>query len=121
MRASAYVSLANAITDSTGFQQQRTLEKLPDFLGHFCKNPESLGKAPKKKGAPHTIIVAGAGLRAADIVRYVTKGITFTHNEADKMYRSVRKFSSKEISVAKLVRQYTFFFLYFYSLTYHPI
>ncbi|KAK3190665.1 hypothetical protein K4F52_003356 [Lecanicillium sp. MT-2017a] len=75
---------ANAITDATGFHQQRTLEKLPDFLGHFCKNPESLGKAPKKKGAPHTIIVAGAGLRAADIVR------------------SVRKFASKDIVVAKL-------------------
>ena len=62
---------ANAITDSTVFTEQRTLEKLPDFLGSFCKNPDSLAKASKKKGNPHSIIVTGAGLRAADIVRYV--------------------------------------------------
>ncbi|OAQ98429.1 hypothetical protein LLEC1_04861 [Akanthomyces lecanii] len=73
-----------AITDSTDFTEQRTLEKLPDFLGHFCKNPDSLAKASKKKGNPHSIIVTGAGLRAADIVR------------------AVRKFASKEIAVAKL-------------------
>ncbi|OAA60017.1 Protein kinase-like domain protein [Cordyceps fumosorosea ARSEF 2679] len=75
---------ANAITDATGFTEQRTLEKLPDFLAHFCKNPDSLGKASKKLGTPHSIIVTGAGLRAADIVR------------------AVRKFASKEIAVAKL-------------------
>ncbi|OAA75159.1 hypothetical protein LEL_07147 [Akanthomyces lecanii RCEF 1005] len=75
---------ANAITDSTVFTEQRTLEKLPDFLGSFCKNPDSLAKASKKKGNPHSIIVTGAGLRAADIVR------------------AVKKFASKEIAVAKL-------------------
>ncbi|KAM3434352.1 hypothetical protein NHJ13734_006042 [Beauveria thailandica] len=74
----------NAITDSTGFTEQRTLEKLPDFLANFCKNPDSLAKASKKMATPHSIIVTGAGLRAADIVR------------------AVRKFASKEIAVAKL-------------------
>ncbi|ATY62575.1 kinase-like domain [Cordyceps militaris] len=73
-----------AITDSTGFTEQRTLEKLPDFLGHFCKNPDSLAKASKKMGNPHSIIVTGAGLRAADIVR------------------ALRIFASKDIAVAKL-------------------
>lgn len=70
-RLTAYT--ANAITDGTDFTEQRTLEKLPDFLAKFCKNPESLGKASKKKGTPHSIIVTGAGLRAADIVRYDTR------------------------------------------------
>ncbi|KAM3499267.1 hypothetical protein MY10362_007465 [Beauveria mimosiformis] len=75
---------ANAITDSLGFTEQRTLEKLPDFLANFCTNPDSLAKASKNMATPHSIIVTGAGLRAADIVR------------------AVRKFASKEIAVAKL-------------------
>jgi protein CMS1 len=45
------------------------LEKLPDFLEEFSEHPESLSRAQKKKGMPHTIIVAGAGLRAADLTR----------------------------------------------------
>ncbi|PMB64408.1 Protein CMS1 [Beauveria bassiana] len=72
------------VSDSTGFTEQRTLEKLPDFLANFCKNPDSLAKASKEMATPHSIIVTGAGLRAADIVR------------------AVRKFASKEIAVAKL-------------------
>jgi protein CMS1 len=75
---------ANSIRDTTSWQEPRTLEKLPDFIEMFAENPEDLSKAPKKNGAPHTLIVAGAGLRAADIVR------------------AVRKFSGKDNSVAKL-------------------
>ncbi|KAF5679533.1 hypothetical protein FDENT_8681 [Fusarium denticulatum] len=75
---------ANAIQDTTSWQESRTLDKFPDFLEKVSEDPEGLKKAPKKKGSPHTLIVAGAGLRAADIVR------------------SVRKFQSKENSVAKL-------------------
>ncbi|KAF5969723.1 hypothetical protein FCOIX_10765 [Fusarium coicis] len=75
---------ANAIQDTTSWQESRTLDKFPDFLEKVAEDPEGLKKAPKKKGSPHTLIVAGAGLRAADIVR------------------SVRKFQSKENSVAKL-------------------
>lgn len=67
----AHNLLANAIQDTTSWQEPRTLEKFPDFLESVTENPELLKKSPKKKGAPHTIIVAGAGLRAADIVRYV--------------------------------------------------
>jgi protein CMS1 len=86
MRRRADMSLAaNSIRDTTSWQEPRTLEKLPDFIEMFAENPEDLSKAPKKNGAPHTLIVAGAGLRAADIVR------------------AVRKFSGKDNSVAKLV------------------
>ena len=63
-----YIS-ANAIKDTTSWQKVRTLANLPDFLETFAKDPKELGEAPPKKGAPHTIIVTGAGLRAADIVR----------------------------------------------------
>lgn len=61
---------ANSIQDTTSWQETRTLDNLPGFLEKFSDGEDSLKKAPKKKGSPHTLIVAGAGLRAADIVRY---------------------------------------------------
>ncbi|KAK6206132.1 Protein cms1 [Pestalotiopsis sp. IQ-011] len=81
--ADLYISPAS-IHDTTSWQEPRTLAKLPEFLEKFTKDPKVLSKAPKQKGAPHTLIVTGAGLRAADIVR------------------SLRRYQSKENSVAKL-------------------
>lgn len=81
---------AGAIRDTTSFAETRVKEKLPEFL-ESCVAGESeieqkrLGSAPKEKGAPHTIVVAGAGLRAADLVR------------------AARKFQKKDNVVAKLV------------------
>ncbi|WYZ45557.1 hypothetical protein EsH8_VIII_000873 [Colletotrichum jinshuiense] len=75
---------ANSIKDTTSWTEPRSLDKLSDFLEKFAEKPEKLGTAPEKKGAPHTIIVAGAGLRAADIVR------------------AVRRFQSKKNTVSKL-------------------
>ncbi|RYP19000.1 hypothetical protein DL765_003583 [Monosporascus sp. GIB2] len=51
---------------------------------YISQHPERLGEAPKKNGSPHTIIVTGAGLRAADLVR------------------SVRKYQKKGNAIAKL-------------------
>ncbi|PHH88686.1 hypothetical protein CDD83_7199 [Cordyceps sp. RAO-2017] len=75
---------ATYIQDTTSWQKDRTLSHLPTFLSDFTAKPESLKAAPKKNGSPHTLIVAGAGLRAADIVR------------------AVRTFSGKDNAVAKL-------------------
>ncbi|TWU74626.1 hypothetical protein ED733_002284 [Metarhizium rileyi] len=75
---------ANSIQDTSSWQETRTLDNLPSFLEKYSEGEESLKKTPKKKGSPHTLIVAAAGLRAADIVR------------------AVRKYSSKENTVAKL-------------------
>ncbi|CAJ2504509.1 Uu.00g119030.m01.CDS01 [Anthostomella pinea] len=74
----------NAIRDTSSYQEIRNLENLPAFLEAHTEKPESLGEAPKQKGSPHTIIVAGAGLRAADLVR------------------AVRKYQKKNNTVAKL-------------------
>ncbi|KUI62614.1 Protein cms1 [Cytospora mali] len=74
-----YIS-ANAIRDTTEFTKIRTKENLADFLEEFAaadgqegkekeKEVKRLGDAPPKNGAPHTIIVTGGGLRAADLVR----------------------------------------------------
>ncbi|KAI0894395.1 U3-containing 90S pre-ribosomal complex subunit-domain containing protein [Annulohypoxylon nitens] len=73
----------NYITDTTSFQETRTLDNLPSFLEKFA-DPKKLGEAPKQNGSPHTLIVTGAGLRAADLVR------------------SVRKYQTKNNTIAKL-------------------
>ncbi|KAK0729742.1 U3-containing 90S pre-ribosomal complex subunit-domain containing protein [Lasiosphaeris hirsuta] len=74
-----YIS-ANAIKDTTSWERPRSLDNLPDFLESFSEDWNRLRSAPKVNGSPHTIIVAGAGLRAADLVRavrkYQTKGST---------------------------------------------
>lgn len=90
-----YIS-ANAIRDTTDFTKTRIKENLADFLEQFAaaegkegqekeKETKRLGEAPPKNGAPHTIVVAGGGLRAADLVR------------------ASRKFQKKGNVVSKLV------------------
>ncbi|PSS12451.1 hypothetical protein M430DRAFT_106629 [Amorphotheca resinae ATCC 22711] len=78
-----YIS-ATAIRDTTSFDKPRTLDNLPAFLEKFSGNTTKLWSASKKNGAPHTIIVAMAGIRAADLARVV------------------RKFHTKDAKVAKL-------------------
>lgn len=61
----------NAIQDTTSWDKPRTLGNLSSFLEKFSGNSTKLWSASKKNGAPHTIIVTAAGLRAADTARYV--------------------------------------------------
>jgi hypothetical protein len=62
--------LAGAIQDTTSWEKPRTLDNLPSFLEKYSGNAAKLWSASKKNGAPHTIIVTAAGLRAADLARY---------------------------------------------------
>ncbi|KAI6089692.1 U3-containing 90S pre-ribosomal complex subunit-domain containing protein [Hypoxylon rubiginosum] len=71
------------ITDTTSFAKTRNLENLPEFLEQFA-DAKKLGEAPKMNGSPRTLIVTSAGLRAADLVR------------------SVRKYQTKNNTIAKL-------------------
>ncbi|KAK4543461.1 hypothetical protein LTR36_005604 [Oleoguttula mirabilis] len=78
-----------AILDTTSWTDGRTTDKLPGFLEKFAgerraRKGYKLLNAPMEKGSPHTLIVAGAGLRAADLAR------------------AVRKFQTKDCAVAKL-------------------
>ncbi|KAK5133484.1 hypothetical protein LTR08_007726 [Meristemomyces frigidus] len=78
-----------AILDTTSWEQGRTLDTLPAFMEQFAgvrrnKKGSKLLNAPPGKGSPHTLIVASAGLRAADLTR------------------ALRKFQTKNSSVAKL-------------------
>ncbi|KAN0072161.1 U3-containing 90S pre-ribosomal complex subunit domain containing protein [Elaphomyces granulatus] len=73
-----------AFRDTTSFRL-RTLDNLPDFLRAYSPNKgNDLSKASEVKGTPHTLVVASAGLRAADLVR------------------ALRSFQTKEAIVAKL-------------------
>ncbi|KAK4214104.1 U3-containing 90S pre-ribosomal complex subunit-domain containing protein [Rhypophila decipiens] len=78
-----YIS-GNAIKDTTSWEKPRSMENLPEFMEAFAEDAKKLEGAPKAKGSPHTIIVTGAGLRAANLVR------------------SVRKFQTKDSPVGKL-------------------
>lgn len=59
-----------AFQDTTSFEQVRKLAQLPDFLkAHSPEKGARLGSASEEKGSPHTLVIAPAGLRAADLVR----------------------------------------------------
>ncbi|KAJ5910146.1 Protein CMS1 [Penicillium tannophilum] len=70
--------------DTSAYTEPRTLEKLPEFLKTFSPKGSDLSKASEQKGTPHTLVITGAGLRAADIVR------------------ALRPFQTKESIVGKL-------------------
>ncbi|PYH44955.1 uncharacterized protein BP01DRAFT_341760 [Aspergillus saccharolyticus JOP 1030-1] len=75
----------SAFLDTSSFESPRNLENLPAFLKAF--SPEKgvgLDKSSEAKGTPHTLVIAGAGLRAADVVR------------------ALRSFQNKESIVGKL-------------------
>ncbi|KAH9832440.1 U3-containing 90S pre-ribosomal complex subunit [Teratosphaeria destructans] len=84
-----------AITDTTSFPKDRKTDEFPAFLEAFAGEqrnskrgkkgqPGGLANASKDPGSPHTLVVAGAGLRAADLTR------------------ALRKFQTKDSMVAKL-------------------
>jgi protein CMS1 len=64
---SAHMCEEKAILDTTGLTETRTLENLPEFLDSIAT--DDLSVAPESKGSPHTIVVAAAGLRAAELTR----------------------------------------------------
>ncbi|KAI9813507.1 MAG: hypothetical protein M1832_006305 [Thelocarpon impressellum] len=74
-----------AFQDTSAWQERRSDEHLPDFLEHFSAGKASkLASAPKAKGSPHTLVITDAGLRAANLTR------------------ALRKFQTKDATVAKL-------------------
>jgi len=78
---------ASAFIDTTSWQKQRSLEHLPEYIETFSRykgRGSSLKKASEATGTPHTLIIAAAALRAANLSR------------------AVKKFHSKENAVAKL-------------------
>ncbi|KAG8624415.1 hypothetical protein KVT40_007482 [Elsinoe batatas] len=80
---------ASAISDTSEWRESREKENLPNFLEHFAGAGDKtkgvdLKRAPKAQGSPHTLVIAGAGLRAADLTR------------------ALRQYQTKEAKVEKL-------------------
>lgn len=62
----------SAILDTSDWDHERLAQMLPSFLEHFAQSGEgsaNLSLAPTKPGAPHTLVVTAAALRAVDLVR----------------------------------------------------
>jgi len=59
--------IETAILDTSEWENPRTLQNLPDFLRKYTTG--NLASAPSKPGCPHTLVLASAGLRAADLTR----------------------------------------------------
>lgn len=60
--------------DTSDWDKPRILSNLPDYLdryGQKSAKSRNLSIASKKLGSPHTLVVTGAGIRAADATRYV--------------------------------------------------
>ncbi|OQE78473.1 hypothetical protein PENNAL_c0056G10727 [Penicillium nalgiovense] len=74
----------SAFLDTSSFTPTRKLEQLPEFLKTFSSKGTDLSKSSEKNGTPHTLVVSGAALRAADVVR------------------ALRSFQTKESIVGKL-------------------
>lgn len=78
-----------AITNTTSWEKPRTADHLPEYLEQFAtsrrkRKGHKLTDAPLDKGSPHTLVIAGAGLRAADLTR------------------ALRRFQTQQALVAKL-------------------
>ena len=56
-----------AVVDTTSFRRPRATKNLGFFLKEFAG--EGLSFAPKDNGSPHTLVIAGAALRATDLTR----------------------------------------------------
>ena len=92
-----------AFKDTTSFEQERKLAQLPDYLKAY--SPEKgarLGSASEEKGSPHTLVIASAGLRAADLVRCVFLSLLVHCMTNDVYYSALRSFQNKDAAVAKL-------------------
>lgn len=59
----------SAFLDTSSFTSPRKLEQLPEFLKSFSAKGADLSKSSEKNGTPHTLVISGAALRAADVVR----------------------------------------------------
>lgn len=60
-----------AVLDTSSWNRPRATMTIPAFLKKYAG--ENLSSAPEEKGCPHTIIVTGAALRAADLARILRK------------------------------------------------
>lgn len=62
---------ARAIQDTSEWEWPRNLEHLAKFLKKSCGKLKPVSSS--SKGSPHTLIVAGSGIRAVNLTRYISQ------------------------------------------------
>jgi protein CMS1 len=80
---------------------------LPDYLEHFSAGSgagKGLTWAPHQKGTPHTIVLAAAAMRAADLSRWVSVCTLKFCGQIGmlRVSRILRKFKADNTIIAKL-------------------
>lgn len=95
-----------AFLDTSSYESSRTLDQLPEFLKAFSPNKGAgLSKSSEEKGTPHTLVVCGAALRAAEVVRWVhpsPRAWVVTNMFWWCFNRALRPLQNKESTVGKL-------------------
>ncbi|KAL8710198.1 MAG: hypothetical protein Q9220_005129 [cf. Caloplaca sp. 1 TL-2023] len=95
----------SAISDTSGWERERSIEGLPDFLVHFAQDNEKamrLTVAPRQLGAPHTLVLTAAALRAASLARYNAFPSMLLRFTSSQSARVLRHFQRQNATVAKL-------------------
>ena len=96
------ICTAQALVNTTDWSEPRTLDTLPAFLRTYARpdgSSKDLSHAPTGKGIPHTIVVAGSALRAADLTRSVCMTVI---PDLGSQSRCLRVFQTETATVAKL-------------------
>ncbi|KAG8900436.1 hypothetical protein FRB99_006046 [Tulasnella sp. 403] len=87
----------SAILDTSAFTGPRNLESLPDFFLQVApKLHSTVKKRPQSNGAPAAIIVTGAALRVADLVRTCRPLKGSKGGEIAKLFAKHMKLSDQE-------------------------
>ncbi|KAL8954006.1 MAG: hypothetical protein Q9222_000167 [Ikaeria aurantiellina] len=95
----------NAILDTSTWERERSIEGLPEFLEHFAQDggkAMQLAVAPQQPGAPHTLVLTAAALRAASLTRYDMFVLLMPRVASLQPARALRHFQRQDAAVAKL-------------------
>lgn len=101
LRGTKYL-LESAIRDTSGFDRDRTMENMPDFLRQYSSGDPA--DTPEAKGSPHTIVVSGAGILCADLTRILR---VFESSKETHILKLFAKHQKIEEAAQKLARSRT--------------
>jgi protein CMS1 len=62
------------------------MDNMAEFVRHFSDKGEKLEDAVKDHGCPHTIVIAAAGIRAADLTRALRSFQSKTGGKVAKLF-----------------------------------
>jgi protein CMS1 len=79
-------AIAKSVVDTSSWEKPRTMDNMASFVKHVGDKGEKLEDAVKENGCPHTIVIAAAGLRAADLTRALRSFQSKTGGKVAKLF-----------------------------------